>query len=70
MLRLLAMCDAVDWKHLPVLGGLYDQHPDFWEAAMKLFETRSKYEEEKRRKEENESKRKQGHPSGRRGRRH
>jgi hypothetical protein len=65
----LAICDAVEWKHLPVVGGLYDQHPDFLEAAMLLFEARSRHEEEKRRQEEKKSEGKGRGTMGRRGRR-
>lgn len=34
-MRLFAMCEAMRWAHLPVAGGLYDQHPKLladWEV--------------------------------------
>lgn len=65
--RLLAQCDALGWKHLPVAGGLYDQHPDFLESAMLLHQLRGEHEERKRKEDERKSKNHMG--SARRGRR-
>lgn len=45
-LRLFAICDAMNWSHLPVLGGLYDQHPRLLEEWLIIF--RMKAEHEKR----------------------
>lgn len=55
VLRLICVADALEWKHLPVAGGIYDQHPDFVEAMMMLFEERGKYEREKQKQEESKA---------------
>lgn len=67
VVRLLWICDSMDWRHLPVAGGIYDQHPDFLEAVMLLKELRGKHEERKRAEDERKAKSQMG--SGRRGRR-
>lgn len=67
LLRLLFICDSCDWRHLPVAGGIYEQHPDFLDGMLMLKNLRAKHEEEKRRKEEAKSKAEMGR--GRRGRR-
>lgn len=28
LLKLFADCERMKWAHLPVAGGIYDQHPD------------------------------------------
>ena len=38
-LWLYSMCRGMDWNHLPVAGGLYDQHPrllDEWAVIMPI----------------------------------
>jgi hypothetical protein len=62
---LLWMCDALDWRHLPVAGGMYDQHPDFLEGVLILKEVRGRHEDKKRKDEE--EKNKQQMNTGRRG---
>jgi hypothetical protein len=57
LLRVLAVADAMEFKHLPVMGGLYDQHPDFIEGVMLLLQARGRYEREKQKKQEDQSKR-------------
>lgn len=60
-------CDSFNWRHLPVAGGVYDQHPEFLEAAMMLHEVRGKYEEKKRAEQERKQKADMG--KGRKGKR-
>lgn len=69
LLRLLWYCDALDWQHLPVAGGVYDQHPDFLEGMLMLKELRGKYEEQKRREEEAKRDREMASAKGKKGRR-
>lgn len=44
------------WNHLPVHGGVYDQHPQLLTEWMVIWEERAKYEAEKARKEKNAAK--------------
>jgi hypothetical protein len=46
------------WNHLPVAGGIYDQHPKLLEQWRVIFEKRAEEEERQRRREENKSKNK------------
>jgi hypothetical protein len=46
------MCEAMDWNHLPMAGGLYDQNPELLERWRYLFTERSRYEEIKRKEEQ------------------
>jgi len=46
------------WSHLPVAGGIYDQHPkliDEWEI---IFSEKAEWEEQEHRRREAESKNK------------
>jgi hypothetical protein len=40
------------WNHLPVAGGIYDQHPDLIRKFDIIFEARAKHEERERKKRE------------------
>jgi len=44
---MFALCDAMRWNHLPVAGGLYDQHPKLIDDFMTIFAMRGEYEAEK-----------------------
>lgn len=44
------------WNHLPVAGGLYDQHPTFLEDCLVIFEAQFK----QRKKESEQQKREMG----------
>lgn len=59
-MRLFMLCEAMRWNHLPVAGGLYDQHPALLSAWMVIFEEKSKHEAEESRKQERELKNKSG----------
>jgi hypothetical protein len=44
------------WNHLPVAGGLYDQHPRLLEEFRIIFSERAEHEERKRRQDERKAK--------------
>lgn len=44
------------WSHLPVAGGLYDQHPAFLEEISFIFSERNKFQEKKRKEDERKAK--------------
>lgn len=67
-ITMFSMCSAMKWNHLPVAGGIYDQHPEFLEKMRYIFGEQMKQEAAERRKQEAESKRKSGTAS-KRGRR-
>lgn len=49
------LCGSMKWNHLPVPGGLYDQHPKFLDDMYFIFQKRSEKEaadEAKRRQEQ------------------
>lgn len=50
------MCARMDWNHLPVEGGLYNQHPELLEQWQVVWEEKAKYEAEKERKRKNSPK--------------
>lgn len=52
------------WNHLPVEGGLYDQHPKLLEEFRYIFATRNEYEREQEAKRESQSKSKGGKQNG------
>jgi hypothetical protein len=45
------------WAHLPVAGGLYDQHPDLLEAFKTIFAMRAEHERVEQARREREAKR-------------
>lgn len=57
------------WAHLPVAGGLYDQHPDLLDKFRLIFERQGVEMERERKKREAEAKRgKSGRLGSSRGR--
>lgn len=54
------MCAAMKWAHLPVAGGLYDQHPLLMDRFAYIFSEQAKHEEAQRKKEEADRKRQMG----------
>lgn len=48
------------WAHLPVAGGIYDQHPDFVDGVRYIMQRKYEAEEAKRKAEERKAKRKSG----------
>lgn len=49
------MCESMKWSHLPVAGGLYDQHPKLLEEWGHIFAAKAKKEERDRREEKRKS---------------
>lgn len=35
------MCKAFEFRHLPVAGGLYDQHPEFLDKMLYIMQAES-----------------------------
>lgn len=64
LLQLLWQCDALEWRHLPVAGGVYDQHPDFLDGMIMLKDIRGRWEEKQRKEQEEKQKREMGSPKG------
>lgn len=67
------LCEAMKWSHLPVAGGIYDQHPDLIDGFLIIFQERAKHQEEEDKKREQDMARRTGpratsRPSGRRRR--
>lgn len=50
-IRLFSMCRAMKWAHLPVAGGLYDQHPKLLDDFMYIFSKQSEWDEQERKRE-------------------
>lgn len=48
--------EGMKWAHLPVAGGLYDQHPQLLEELTFIFGERAKYQEKKRKEDERKNK--------------
>jgi hypothetical protein len=47
------------WAHLPVAGGLYDQHPDLLDAWRFIFSVRAEHEKKEHDERERDMKAKQ-----------
>ena len=47
-LRLFILCEAMNWAHLPLPGGLYAQHPQLLDEWFYIFVRRSEHEARKR----------------------
>ena len=60
-LRLFMLCEAMNWGHLPVAGGLYQQHPRLLEDWLEIFQARTAHDEHQKTLEE----RKQAHQRAR-----
>jgi hypothetical protein len=57
------------WAHLPVAGGLLDQHPQFLEEIAYIFQERNAYREREQKRREAEQRQGKGRVAGgRRGR--
>ena len=46
------LCQLMDWNHLPVAGGIYDQDPELISSFWTIFTEQAKVEHEKKKKEE------------------
>jgi hypothetical protein len=61
------MLKGMNWNHLPVAGGLYDQHPGFLDAMAVIMEAEASAERKRQEKQQREAQ-KGGRGKGRRGR--
>ena len=50
-IRLFAMCRSMKWAHLPVAGGIYDQHPELMDDFMYIFGEQAKWDEMEHKRE-------------------
>ena len=46
--RLFTLCAAMEWAHLPVAGGLYDQDPELIEQFTELLILKARREQDER----------------------
>jgi hypothetical protein len=53
-LRLYLWCAGTKWAHLPVAGGIYDQHPLLIDEWGLLFEIQAKWDKEQHNKRNRE----------------
>ena len=56
-IRLFALCQQMKWAHLPVAGGLYDQHPQLIEEWSYIFAQQNARDNREAEKQKAESKR-------------
>lgn len=59
-LRMWSICNAMKWNHLPVAGGIYDQHPTFVDDILVIFEAKYRQQRRDQEKREREMKGKRG----------
>ena len=57
-IELYWLCKNMKWAHLPVAGGLYDQHPRFIDDMMMLFQIDQKVQKAEHDKQQREAERK------------
>jgi N-acetylglucosamine kinase-like BadF-type ATPase len=50
-LRMFALCEAMEWSHLPNAGGLYRQSPKLLDDFYQIWIVKGKIEEKKARKD-------------------
>lgn len=70
-LRLYLLCKNMKWTHLPVGGGLYDQHPKLLDDWLIIMDLDNKAQDRKMKEQERKSRVSSGSSPkrGRRGRR-
>lgn len=49
----------MEWNHLPVAGGLYDQHPQLLDEWLYIFSRKAAHEKQEQDRRDAEMKRKQ-----------
>lgn len=64
-LRLFLWCAGTKWAHLPVAGGIYDQHPTLIDEWGVLFEIQAKHDKAEHEKQRQEMQRQQRQAGGR-----
>jgi hypothetical protein len=60
------MCKAMEWKHLPEPGGIYQQNVEFIERMMYVMKEEAKEEERKQAEENAKREREMRHGKSRR----
>ena len=65
ILRMFQVCEAMNWAHLPVAGGIYDQSSDLLDGFLIIFSERAKFDAEEAKKQERENARGMGKTSSR-----
>lgn len=45
------ICEAMNWAHLPVAGGVYDQDPELLEQWLAIWKVKAEVADEEKRKE-------------------
>lgn len=53
------IAQAMDFNHLPVQGGLYDQHPELLRQWLIIFQAQAEHQRKEQRKRENSAPRPQ-----------
>lgn len=67
-IHLFSMCEQMKWNHLPVAGGLYDQHPQLLEEFKVIFDAKARKEEKEREAEKRKADQERKRGGRRRGR--
>jgi hypothetical protein len=44
-IKLFVLCSSMRWNHLPVAGGIYDQHPRLIDEWQVIFEAQARQRE-------------------------
>lgn len=61
---MFSLCENMKWSHLPVAGGIYDQHPDLIEQWRYIFAKRNEHEHKEHEKREREMRSKKAAAGG------
>ena len=49
---MFSLCEGMKWSHLPVAGGIYDQHPLLMDKFQIIFQMRAEIESKRQEEEE------------------
>lgn len=55
-IRMFSLCEGMKWSHLPVAGGLYDQHPKLLDEWRIIFQIRAEIEAKRAKEDERRNK--------------
>jgi len=67
-IRLFALCRAMEFNHLPVAGGLYDQDPELLDQWLEIWRLQAAHDKREREREKRKSGGARGQSSRRRPR--
>lgn len=59
-IRMFSLCEGMKWSHLPVAGGIYDQHPLLMDKFQIIFQTRAEIEAKRQQEEERKNRHAKG----------